>query len=147
MAFYARQDTLTPALIGVGTIAIYMLTATLLLPWLGLFSLMVADSFKHLLHAATSGLILRRRLGGFNRHGVGRAVGVALAASTAMGGVTWGALWLVERLPVGALRELVAVAVPGLAGLGVYVALIWASGMDEARLLWDAVTRRLARKQ
>jgi putative peptidoglycan lipid II flippase len=145
MAFYARQDTLTPALIGIGTIVIYMLTATLLLPWLGLFSLMVADSFKHLLHAAISGLILRRRLGGLNRHRVGQAVSVALAASAAMGGVTWGVLWLVEGLPAGAWRELTAVAGPGLAGLGVYAALIWASGMDEARLLREALSRRLVR--
>jgi putative peptidoglycan lipid II flippase len=144
MAFYARQDTLTPALIGTGTIVIYMLTATLLLPRLGLFSLMVADSLKHLLHAAISGLILRRRLGGLNQHGVGRAVGVALAASAAMGGVTWGVLWLVEGLPAGAWRELAAVAGPGLAGLCVYAALIWASGMDEARLLREALSRRLA---
>jgi putative peptidoglycan lipid II flippase len=42
-AFYARQDTLTPALIGLVSLVCYMLVAVALLPQFGLFSLMIAD--------------------------------------------------------------------------------------------------------
>lgn len=64
-AFYARQDTLTPALIGVASLIVYMIVALALLPSIGLFSLMVADSVKHIVHAALSAVILSRRIGGY----------------------------------------------------------------------------------
>ncbi|MCS7072545.1 MAG: hypothetical protein NZM00_13645, partial [Anaerolinea sp.] len=64
-AFYARQDTLTPALIGVASLIVYMIAALALLPVIGLFSLMVADSVKHVVHALLSAVILGRRIGGY----------------------------------------------------------------------------------
>jgi putative peptidoglycan lipid II flippase len=64
-AFYARQDTLTPALIGVASLVVYMIAALALLPVIGLFSLMVADSVKHIVHALLSAAILGRRIGGY----------------------------------------------------------------------------------
>ncbi len=44
---YARKDTWRPALVGVISIIIYSITAVILLRPLGLLSLMVADSVKH----------------------------------------------------------------------------------------------------
>lgn len=64
-AFYARQDTLTPALIGVASLIVYMIAALALLPIIGLFSLMVADSVKHIVHALLSAVILKRRIGSY----------------------------------------------------------------------------------
>ena len=64
-AFYARKDTLTPTFIGIISLAVYMLTANLLLPRYGLYSLMVADSVKHITHATISAYFLHRKLGGF----------------------------------------------------------------------------------
>jgi len=63
-AFYARQDTLTPALVGIFSLMVYMATAVLLFPRFGLFSLMIADSLKHVVHALTSFVLLMRRLKG-----------------------------------------------------------------------------------
>src|SRR5690606_26980429 len=63
-AFYARQDTKTPALIGLISLIIYMIVALMLMPTTGLFSLMIADSVKHIVHATLSALILSRKLGG-----------------------------------------------------------------------------------
>ena len=54
-AFYARKDTLTPALIGVVSLVCYLAAALLLFERFGLYSLMIADSVKHLVHAAISG--------------------------------------------------------------------------------------------
>ena len=57
-AFYARQDTLTPALVGSISLIIYMVVAFTLWPRYGLFSLMIADSVKHIVHALVSAYLL-----------------------------------------------------------------------------------------
>lgn len=144
-AFYARQDTVTPALIGVGTIVTSLLLAAGLLPTWGLFSLMIADSYKHLLHTLISTLILSHRLGGLGKHGVYRTLGLVLVAAAAMGAVTYGTLVAVQALPVGGLPgEVLAVAGPGVAGAAAYVWLANALGLEEIRLLWDTLKSRLA---
>ena len=59
-AFYARQDTRSPAIIGAICLVFYMAVAILLHPRLGLLSLMLADSAKHCLHAALSAWLIHR---------------------------------------------------------------------------------------
>ena len=66
-AFYARKDTLTPALVGIVSLVLYMAVALLLFERYGLFSLMIADSVKHFAHASISGVLLWRRMDGFGR--------------------------------------------------------------------------------
>ncbi|MBK9123864.1 MAG: hypothetical protein IPM16_12205 [Chloroflexi bacterium] len=43
-AFYARQDTLTPALVGVASLIVYAIAAVLLFPTFDLYALMLADA-------------------------------------------------------------------------------------------------------
>ncbi|HEC23396.1 MAG TPA: murein biosynthesis integral membrane protein MurJ, partial [Chloroflexi bacterium] len=107
-AFYARQDTLTPALIGVGVNVIYLGAAVALLPSWGLFSLMIADSLKQLLHALISGAILWKRLGGLSEHGLSRTVSLTSLSAGTMGLIAYGALRAVETLLPGgsAIAEL-----------------------------------------
>ena len=64
-AFYARKDTLTPALIGIVSLISYLGVALLLFERYGLFSLMIADSVKHFVHASISSVLLWRRMDGF----------------------------------------------------------------------------------
>ena len=45
-AFYAREDTLTPALVGVLSVVIYVAVALLLIGRLGMLGLVLADSAK-----------------------------------------------------------------------------------------------------
>lgn len=144
-AFYARQDTLTPALIGAFSIAVYLGVAVLLLPHLGLFSLMVADSVKHIIHTGTSAAILRRRVGRLSAHGVGRTLAITLLSSLGMGLLAYGALAGIQRVLPGDsfVAELAAVMGPGLAGAALYVGLVSVLGVEEVRLLWDMLRRRL----
>lgn len=144
-AFYARQDTLTPALVGVGSIIIYLLLAAGLLPTWGLFSLMVADSVKHLLHTLLSSLLLWRRLGGLGKHGVLRTLLLVLAASAVMGAGTYAAWYGLEIiLPAeGTVREVAAVGVPALVGIGLYLAMSTLFKLEETQLLWAMIRRRL----
>ena len=66
-AFYARQNTLTPAVVGLFSLAAYMGIALILMPHFGLLSLMIADSVKHIIHATISGFLLQRHIGGLMR--------------------------------------------------------------------------------
>ncbi|MGH2538379.1 MAG: murein biosynthesis integral membrane protein MurJ, partial [Candidatus Promineifilaceae bacterium] len=84
-ASYARKDTWRPALVGVVTISLYTLAAALLLPRLGLLSLMAADAFKHFLHALIMFWLLGRSVGSLAGFRVGSAAlksaGAALATA------------------------------------------------------------------
>lgn len=88
-AFYARQDTLTPALIGLITLIAYMIVALALLPTFGYLSLMIADSTKHILHSTISAIILWRRIGGLNGQRLTGTILRTLAAASVMGGITY----------------------------------------------------------
>ncbi len=68
-AFYAQQDTLTPATVGVISVGVYLAVALALLQPMGYLGLVLADSAKHLAHALTMGILLRRRVGGLGGQG------------------------------------------------------------------------------
>lgn len=91
-AFYARQDTLTPALVGVASLVVYAIAAVLLFPAFDLYALMLADAVKHVTHAAISAVLLARRgpvfahqrlISTFAR-GLGAALGMAAAGVLVM---------------------------------------------------------------
>jgi putative peptidoglycan lipid II flippase len=144
-SFYARQDTLTPSLIGIGTIVLNLTTALFLLPTLSLFSLMIADSVKQLAHASVSWLLLRRRLGSLADHGVPATLAKVVIASTVMGLVVGGAMWAVQTLVPGSglIVKLLTVGVPASLGAAVYLGLISLLRIEEVNLLWGIV-RKLA---
>src|SRR3990172_856134 len=91
-AFYARQDTLTPALVGIFSVFVYVAVALALRGPLSLFSLMVADSVKQITHALVTGVLLSRRIGGFRRTGLWRTLGKVVLAAGVMGALAAAAL-------------------------------------------------------
>ncbi|MBC6956744.1 MAG: murein biosynthesis integral membrane protein MurJ [Anaerolineae bacterium] len=86
-AFYARQDTLTPALVGVVSLIVYAVAAVLLFPVFDLYALMLADAVKHVTHTVISALILARRGSVFANQRLIGTFARALAASLGMAGV------------------------------------------------------------
>ncbi len=138
-AFYARQDTLTPALIGVVVTLVYMALAVALLPVLGLFGLMVAEGIKLLLHATISAAILARRLGGFGQHGIGTILVKTLLATALMGFATVSTASIITGwLPgSGLLAEVVAVVIPGVVGVATWLAFATLLKIEELGLLWS----------
>ncbi len=143
-AFYARQDTLTPALVGLLSLTVYMAVAVGLLPRFGLFSLMIADSMKHLIHAAVSAYLLMRRMGGFGAQRLWLTAGKTALAAGVMGIVA--ALTLPSLTDIvgmeGVIREALLVTVSG--GLSVAVFLLMAAllRIEELRWLVGMVKRR-----
>jgi len=145
-AFYARQNTLTPALVGVISLAAYMAVAIGLLPWYSFFALMIADSVKHVVHSGVSAWLLWRGLGNFGDQRLARTAALAAVAAAGMGLLTWAiAAGLDEALPRNALGHLLIVAGAGGAGLLAYSALASRLGLDEWRWIRDLMRQRLRR--
>lgn len=143
-AFYARQDTLTPALVGALSLGIYMLVAIVLFPALGLFSLMVADSVKHIVHASVCGIILARRVEGLGQQRFWLTLGKSGLASLVTGLLVWLLLpTLIERIGAG---NTVAEFLLVLAGMGlcalIFALMAWALRLRELRWLWGLVAQR-----
>jgi putative peptidoglycan lipid II flippase len=138
-AFYARQDTITPAAVGVLGVFIYLAAALLPLLFrpLQMTDLVLANSTQLTSHALIMLWLLSRRMGGLRGQGVMAVTVKALAASALMGLVVYGALSALEGLPggAGALHELALVAGAGGAGLVAYGLAVNLLRVGEARFL------------
>ncbi|MFQ5577687.1 MAG: murein biosynthesis integral membrane protein MurJ, partial [Anaerolineae bacterium] len=147
-AFYARQNTFTPAMVGVAAVGVYLIAALGPLRFrpLHMTDLVLADSIKHMSHVAMM-LWLIRRWGPLCGRGLEGTALKAAAAAAAMGLALWGGrLWLAALLPpAGLLNEALLVGALAVAGGGVYAAGIWALKVEEVGLLTGAVKNRLNR--
>jgi len=147
-AFYARQNTLTPALVGIAAVGAYLLAVfvpTLFRP-LQMTDLVLADSIKQLSHVAMM-LWLIQRWGSLRGHGLVPTALKATLAAGAMGVVlVFGLWWLAPLLPpVSLVNEALLVMILGAAGGGVYIAGIALLRVDEVALLMAAVRQKLGR--
>lgn len=148
-AFYARQDTLRPSLIGVASQMIYLIAALLLVATpLGLFGLMLADAIKHMVHTLISAILLMR--GGVSLRGQGLST-TSLRLTLASGlmvAATYSGLWvLLHWLPdAGLINRALIVALPaGLGGL-TYLGLVRLLHIEEIDLILGAIRSRLPRR-
>lgn len=144
-AFYARQDTKTPALIGLISLITYMIVALMLMPTTGLFSLMIADSVKHIVHASLSAIILSRKLGGFGDQRIAITLGKATLAAVIMGA---GALIIqpIVRNLIDTTRfqgEVVLVVAGGGISVVLYVGVALLLRLEELRWLWRMIRSRM----
>jgi putative peptidoglycan lipid II flippase len=138
--FYAFQDTRTPFLLNVFENGVNIVAALALYPVLRVSGLALSWSVAYVLAAVVALLALRKRLGRFDGARLVRSGGRVALASVALGVVSW-----LVATAVGygsAPRALVALAAAGLAGLGVYVAVLVGLRADEVTELRDALRRR-----
>jgi putative peptidoglycan lipid II flippase len=144
-AFYAQQDTLTPALIGLVSLTAYMVVAVVLFPRFGLFSLMIADSLKHIIHALVSGYLLARRVNGLGSQRLLLSLGMAGLAALGMGVLATTLLpVLVSRIGTnGLLHETALVAVSGGLSVIAYLGLSFLLRIEELQWLWSLLRQRL----
>ena len=145
VAFYARKDTWTPALVGVAVDGLYALMV--LLPLLiappNLWLIILANSLKLSFHALTMLYLFEHKAGTLRGHGVRRTVLFSLGASLLLAGVMWLLRWLLlPALPGGTEGMLVFFLLCGAAGLLVYLLAMRALGVEEMLLLRDALLRR-----
>jgi putative peptidoglycan lipid II flippase len=146
-AFYARQDTVTPAAVGILSVGVYLAVALTLLQPMGYLGLVLADSAKHFAHALTMGILLHRRVGGLDGQGLERTALGATASAALMGLVAWQiSLQLETQLPRETLiGELIIVIITAGLSVSVYGLLTAALRMEEARLIWGGMIVRAAK--
>lgn len=144
-AFYARQDTLTPALIGLLSLIVYMITAVFLLPYYSFFALMIADSMKHLVHASVSGYLLMRHIGGLRGQHIFQTLGRACLAAGIMGAVGFAIYEGLRPYFVGhtLLHELAIVVTAGVSSGALYFLLANWLGIHEVKLFFKQIRQRL----
>ncbi len=144
-AFYARKDTWTPALVGVGTVLIYLVLAMLPV-WLGeprLWALILANSIKLALHALWMLYLFTRKIGGMRTYGVGRTTLLASAAALAMGLAMAGTEAVVGGAPpLSATQAAHRLLITGSVGTLVYLLALRLMGVEELQLLRRALQRR-----
>jgi len=143
-SFYARQDTWTPALVGVATVLLYVVLALApaLFGPLTLNGLILANSLKWAAHALLMLALLRRRSGGLAGQGVWRTLLTAVLLSAVMGIVVhFIKVGMARIVPTGTWGELFQVGIAGLGGLGVYVGLALLFRMDAVQLLRRTLSR------
>jgi putative peptidoglycan lipid II flippase len=144
-AFYALKDTVTPAIVGIFSLACYIVIAIALQPVFGFRSLMIADSLKHLIHMTVSFVLIRRRLGDLGSQRLSITLFKVILATAVMSLVTYamalGAplLWPVQGLPQRALL----VAVPSLLGGATYFILASLLRLNEFTWFMQALRRKI----
>lgn len=142
-AFYARKNTLSPALVGVLSVIVYLLIAMILLEHIGLYSLMIADSIKHMVHAGVMTLLLRRKFGSF-RGRVLLTTGKAILASALMGLSVWATMTIFPS-PSTSSHRLVIVIAGGAVGVTTYVLMTILLRIPEAQNLWNTIVAQVNR--
>ncbi len=145
-AFYARQNTLTPALVGLLGVGFYLVAA--LLPSLArpmqMTDLVLANSVQLTGHALVM-LWLVNRLAPLRGRGLGSTTFKAIAAAAVMGLLLWLALpFLQAQLPVDKLiNEVALVGLLSIIGGGIYLLGLYLLRAQELRLLFSLLQRFL----
>jgi putative peptidoglycan lipid II flippase len=144
-AFYARKDTLTPALVGVLGVVVYLIVALSLIRPLGMIGLILANSAQLTIHALTMLVLIQRRMGGLGGHGIMALALKTIFASLVMGGITYLALsGLQSALDASPLvSKLVIVGGAGGVGLATYLGMIALLRVEEARLVGKMIWRKV----
>jgi putative peptidoglycan lipid II flippase len=146
-AFYARKNTLTPALVGVLGVGLYLVAALIpaLLRELRMIDLVLANSVQLTGHALLMLWLINRRVGSLRGRGLGRTTVKALIASLAAGGLAFAtARWLLFLFPLQTLlHEVIVVGGAALVGLAVYGLLVALLGIEEVGMVVQLLRRRL----
>ncbi|MGH2447976.1 MAG: murein biosynthesis integral membrane protein MurJ [Chloroflexota bacterium] len=138
MAFYARKNTLTPMLVGVAGVGIYVISALLLMPRLNLLGLALANTIQNSLHAAILVVLLVASIGAFHSRALMVSAGKSLAASIVSAIAAAGlALLIAHSVPGRGLAERgLAVIVPVAVAVAIYVGISAALRSDELRAVF-----------
>lgn len=146
-AFYAQKDTVTPVVVGILGVLVYLAVGPLLAfaaGW-GYLGLVLANSAQLVAHALIMLVVFSRRFRGLGGYGVWSTAAKAGVASLLVAALSLGSHALLARLsPQGGLAvEALLVAVPAALGALGYVAGARLLGLGEIAALTEIVRRRL----
>ena len=141
-AFYARKNTTTPMLVGVGGVGIYVASALLLGPTLHVFGLALANTLQNSLHGLILLALLLASVGSLRGYGLLGSAGRTCAAGIAMAVVAALASRFILGVGTASLAaRVVQVALPASCAAAAYVAVAGTLRSRELRLVF-ALARR-----
>lgn len=146
-AFYALKNTLTPVVVGLMGVGVYLAVALALISPLGFFGLTLANSAQIVFHTLVLLALLWRAVGGLSGLGLGSTLLKVTVACLTMAGVILG---MEQAVPAWTERSttpggLGAVLLAGGAGVLAYVAVVLLLQVDEAWRVWRLAWGRLGR--
>lgn len=142
--FYARNNTLTPQLVGVAAVVLYVGIEIALVGRFGMVALVGAVSAQWTFHALVMLYLARHLLGPDGRRAFRRVLAICLGVAAAMGLLAYGlAAGIAAFLPGPRLpRELLALALPAAVGGAFYAWGVTRLGLDEFATIARALLRR-----
>jgi putative peptidoglycan lipid II flippase len=146
-AFYAMQDTRTPALINIAAVTLNVIVNFIYFPFLGVKGLALGNSTAYTFATIVSIVIIRRRLGRLQGRWVLRGLVQVAVASAITAGVAYAAFKLVD-LGVSSgttAGEFAEVIVSVAAGMGAYFLVVSAMHMPELSVLKGLIPARFRR--
>lgn len=151
-AFYARKNTLTPAIVGAIAIIFYLAIAVPLGATIGMPAIAFANTALNVSHALILFGLLTLAIGNLGMRELLDGAGRIALAALAMGIVSFGLLSLLPRLipalaSSGTLATALTLLVAGGAGVAVYFALTRLLDLEELRLLGGIIRERFGRSR
>jgi putative peptidoglycan lipid II flippase len=146
-AFYARQNTLTPALVGILSVVVYLVVALALIRPLGFLGLVLADSAKHVCHALVMLYLTHRQIGRLADMRLAQTAGKALLAAGVMAGVAALLLRISSTFldPASLVGQAMTVVVAAGLGVLVYLGLVTLLRVPEVLLIRDLLREQFPR--
>jgi putative peptidoglycan lipid II flippase len=146
-AFYAMQDTRTPALINVGENAIFIAGNVLLFRYLDVGGLALSNGIAYTFASAAALVILRRRLRGLEGRRLAGVLARIVVAGLAAGGTAYVVSRLVEQRlgAAGFGPEFLQVGGAAFAGLLAFLGLAVAFRLEELQMIRRVVVARIGR--
>jgi putative peptidoglycan lipid II flippase len=143
--FYARRNTLTPQLVGVAAVILYIAVEITLVGRFGMVALVGAISVQWTFHALTMFWLGRRFLGPDDWRAFRRTLAICTGVSVVMALVAWGGATLIDRTFPGPtlLREILSLTVPVALGAACYAWGVTRLGVGEFAAITRRITARL----
>jgi putative peptidoglycan lipid II flippase len=137
--FYARRNTLTPQLVGVAAVVLYIAVELTLVGRFGMVALVAAISVQWTFHAIVMYWLARHLLTPADHHAFCLGVAAVMAA------VAWGTSQALERTLPGPdlVREVLILALPVALGAAVYAWGITRLGIDDFAILARRVVAKV----
>lgn len=148
-AFYARQNTRLPALVGVVSVGFYLLAAWALMAPLGYLGLVWADTAKQIGHMLIMLVLISWQVG-MRRELFGHGTLWIVLAGVGAGAVMWGMTLALNGLLTGGVaaglgHDLLLLVVAGGTGVVAYVLLLLWARLPELMTVTTWAARRLGR--
>jgi len=140
-AFYARRNTLTPQLVGLAAVLLYIGVEVTLVGRFGMVALVAAISVQWTFHALTMFWLGRHFLAASDWRAYRRVLTICVGVSVVMAALAWGAATGLARILPGPLfvREILTLLLPVALGGLVYAWGVTRLGVDE----FTTIARRL----